>query len=279
MRKFLLLIVIAFFVFLPFYVSAQEETQPVEKQIEVQKLDNLENQQVENQVDSQQFDTQKNTVQIEGKETTSIVNFSARRRIYPWWYIYKWGGRHFDLANAFYRPFALRLSKSPKFALLENKDLENILKERKLDVSGDIKPETAKEVGKIVGTKYIITGLVKNFDLIQTSSQSHGLRIGKFGYEEEYNRVYTLKMVCKIDIIDTTTGEMVYTTTVKRKIKHIRDVDLISFYRTPIVDKEGKAPSVSPLGNEINELVEELVNNIENENFEMPGYVPNIKNK
>ena len=64
MRKFLLLIVIAFFVFLPFYVSAQEETQPVEKQIEVQKLDNLENQQVENQVDSQQFDTQKNDVQF-----------------------------------------------------------------------------------------------------------------------------------------------------------------------------------------------------------------------
>lgn len=284
MRKFLLLMIIAFFVFLPFCAFAQEDTQPVEtqveKQIDVKNLEApVETQQVENQVETQQFDTQKNTVQIEGKETTSIVHFSARRRIYPWWYIYKWGGRHFDLANAFYRPFALRLSKSPKFALLENKDLENILKERKLDVSGDIKPETAKEVGKIVGTKYIMTGLVKNFDLIQTSSRSHGFRIGKFGYETEYDRIYTLKMVCKIDVIDATTGEMVYTTTVKRKIKHIRDVDLISFYRTPIVDKEGKAPSVSPLGNEINELVEELVNNIENENFEKPGYVPNIEKK
>ena len=46
------------------------------------------------------FDTQKNDVQIEGKETTSIVNFSARRRIYPWWNKYKWGGRHFDIADA-----------------------------------------------------------------------------------------------------------------------------------------------------------------------------------
>ena len=259
MRKFLLLMIISFFVFFPFYVFAQEETQPIEKQIETEQVDT----QLENK----------------DKETMSIVNFSARRRIYPWWNKYKWGGRHFDIADAICRPFALRLANSSKFALLENKDLENILKERKLDVSGDIKSKTAKEVGKIVGTKYIISGLVKNFDLIQTSSQSHGIRIGKFGYEEEYNRVYTLKMVCKIDIIDTTTGEMVYTTTVKRKIKKVRDVDLISFYRTPIVDEEGKAPSVSPLGNEINALVEELVNNIENENFEKDGYVPNIEKK
>ena len=274
MRKFLLLTIIAFFVLLPLCVFAQE--QQVEKQIEVKNLESpIETQQVENQVDTKQVETQ---LENQDKETMSIVNFKARRRIYPWWFIYKWG-RKFDPAEAIYKPFALRLSNSPKFALIQNKDLEALLKEHKLDVSGDIKPETAKEVGKLLGTRYIITGLVKNFDLIQTSSRSHGFRIGKFGYEEEYLRVYTLKMVCKIDVIDTITGEMVYTTTVKRKVKHVRDVDLISYYRFPIVDEEGKAPSVSELGNEINALVDELVNNIENENFEKAGYVPKVEQK
>jgi hypothetical protein len=56
------------------------------------------------------------------------------------------------------------LSNDPRFILVERADLEKIMGEQELSLSGTIAPDTAAKVGQWTGAKVLITGRVFKFD-------------------------------------------------------------------------------------------------------------------
>src|SRR5438128_658531 len=69
-----------------------------------------------------------------------------------WWYH---GG-----AAAAQDVFVTELVKSGKFRVVEREQLEALMKEKGLSLSGDVDPSTAVKVGKLLGVNYLLTGSV-----------------------------------------------------------------------------------------------------------------------
>jgi hypothetical protein len=56
------------------------------------------------------------------------------------------------------------LSTNPQFTLVDRAQLDKILKEQAFGLSGDISPETAAKIGKLVGAKVLVTGQIFSMD-------------------------------------------------------------------------------------------------------------------
>ncbi len=103
------------------------------------------------------------------------------------------------------------------------KDLQKVLEEQKLQMSGLIDPNTAVQVGRLAGVKYIVTGAVNNINLKWVAvgeGVKRGLteRLGLLGTvasagastQEGWN----LMVDIVVKVIDAETGEVVLTKTV-----------------------------------------------------------------
>ncbi|MFQ5792422.1 MAG: CsgG/HfaB family protein [Acidobacteriota bacterium] len=86
---------------------------------------------------------------------------------------------------------------SAKFSVIEREKLEMVLKEQGLATSGALDQQTAAQVGRILGIKYILTGAIDKFAINTTKGRFGGLG-GKFTKAEA-----TINM----RFIDTTTAE------------------------------------------------------------------------
>ncbi|RLJ70412.1 Curli production assembly/transport component CsgG [Hydrogenivirga caldilitoris] len=102
------------------------------------------------------------------------------------------------------------------------RDLQKVLEEQKLQMSGLIDPNTAVQIGQLAGVKYIITGAVNNVNLKWVSlEEAKGAAKGLFGTwgsvlaagaatQEGWNVIVDVV----IKVIDTETGEVVLSKTV-----------------------------------------------------------------
>jgi curli biogenesis system outer membrane secretion channel CsgG len=86
---------------------------------------------------------------------------------------------------------------SAKFSVIEREKLDMVLKEQGLATSGALDQQTAAEVGKILGIKYILTGAIDKFAINTTKGGFGGIG-GKYTKAEA-----TINM----RVIDTTTAE------------------------------------------------------------------------
>lgn len=115
-----------------------------------------------------------------------------------WWYS---GG-----AEAAQDVFVTELVKSGKFRVVEREQLEALMQEKNLALSGDVDPKTAVKVGKLLGVHYLLTGAVTEYGAMETSA--HGWGVGKVPGFSGGKRTFTAAMNARI--IDCQTGEIVW---------------------------------------------------------------------
>src|ERR1700759_4386289 len=75
--------------------------------------------------------------------------------------------------------FVTELVKSGKFRVVEREQLEALMQEKNLSLSGDIDPKTAVRVGKLLGVNYLLTGAVTEYGTTDVSGGGGGVFAGK----------------------------------------------------------------------------------------------------
>jgi curli biogenesis system outer membrane secretion channel CsgG len=104
------------------------------------------------------------------------------------------------------------LVKSGKFMVIERQQLEKIMQEQQMGMTGAVTPQSAAQVGKLLGVELMVTGSVNEFGEKEgTVGGSVGSKIGgklgglhRLGVETKTARVGT-----DIRLVNTTTGEIV----------------------------------------------------------------------
>ena len=109
-----------------------------------------------------------------------------------WWYH---GG-----AEAAQDVFVTELHKSGKFRVVEREQLEALMAEKNLTLSGDVDPKSAVRIGKLLGVNYLLTGAVTEYGNPDVSGGGGGVYAGKRKFVAALNA----------RLIDTSTGEVVW---------------------------------------------------------------------
>jgi curli biogenesis system outer membrane secretion channel CsgG len=109
-----------------------------------------------------------------------------------WWYH---GG-----ATAAQDVFVTELVKSGKFHVVEREQLEALMQEKHLALSGDLDPATAARVGKLLGLNYLLTGSVTEYGNTHVEGGGGGILAGKKKFVAALNA----------RLIDTSTGEIAW---------------------------------------------------------------------
>src|SRR3954462_786744 len=79
-----------------------------------------------------------------------------------WWYH---GG-----AAAAQDVFVTERVKSGKFRVVEREQLQALMEEKHLSLSGDVDPSTAVKIGKLLGVNYLLTGSVTEYGAEETGA-------------------------------------------------------------------------------------------------------------
>lgn len=136
-------------------------------------------------------------LQAADKPRVAVLEFKNKADN-QWWYH---GG-----AEATQDVFVTELVKSGKFRVVEREQLEALMQEKNLTLSGDLDPATAVRVGKILGVNYLLTGSVTEYGVTDTGAHAPGVRrlpgfsAGKRNFVAAVNA----------RLIDTSTGEIVW---------------------------------------------------------------------
>jgi curli biogenesis system outer membrane secretion channel CsgG len=131
------------------------------------------------------------------KPRVAVIEFKNKADN-QWWYS---GG-----AEAAQDVFVTELFKSGKFRVIEREQLDALMQEKNLSLSGDVDPSTAVKVGKLLGVNYILTGSVTEYGVTEKGGHAPGLRrlpgvsVGKKDFVAAMNA----------RLIDTSTGEIVW---------------------------------------------------------------------
>jgi curli biogenesis system outer membrane secretion channel CsgG len=115
-----------------------------------------------------------------------------------WWYH---GG-----AAAAQDVFVTELVKSGKFRVVEREQLEALMQEKGLTLSGDVDPKTAVKVGKLLGVNYLLTGAVTEYGTTGTNVDTPW--VGNLPSVSVGKKTFTAAMNARL--IDTSTGEIVW---------------------------------------------------------------------
>jgi curli biogenesis system outer membrane secretion channel CsgG len=115
-----------------------------------------------------------------------------------WWFS---GG-----AEAAQDVFVTELVKSGKFRVVEREQLEALMQEKNLTLSGDVDPKSAVKIGKLLGVNYLLTGAVTEYGV--TDKGAHGSGIGRLPGFNAGKRNFVAAMNARL--IDTSTGEIVW---------------------------------------------------------------------
>lgn len=95
------------------------------------------------------------------------------------------------------------LVKSGKHMVIEREKLDKLMSEQKLGASGAITPQTAAQIGKLLGVEVAVFGAVTEFGYSQGSIGATGKKIG-IGLKKNQARVGM-----DVRLVNTTTGEIV----------------------------------------------------------------------
>lgn len=115
-----------------------------------------------------------------------------------WWYS---GG-----AEAAQDVFVTELVKSGKFRVVEREQLQALMEEKNLTLSGDVDPATAVKVGKLLGVNYLLTGAVTEYGASEANAHGPGVRrLPGFSVGKK-----TFVAAMNARLIDTDTGEIVW---------------------------------------------------------------------
>jgi curli biogenesis system outer membrane secretion channel CsgG len=131
----------------------------------------------------------------QGKIRVAIWDFENHAE-QSWWF---WGDLGPAARNHIDTAFSENEELSNKFSVIEREKLDMVLKEQGLATSGALDQQTAAQVGKVLGIKYIITGGIDKF-AINTTKGGFG------GVGGSYTKA---EATINLRLIDTTTAERV----------------------------------------------------------------------
>ncbi len=98
-----------------------------------------------------------------------------------------------------------QLVKSGKFMVIERQELSKILEEQGLGLSGAVTPQSAAQVGKLLGVELMVMGSVSEFG---EKKSGIGGSIGRFNIGGKLTK-REARAVVDIRLVNTTTGEIV----------------------------------------------------------------------
>ncbi|GAB4181737.1 MAG: hypothetical protein Kow00108_18500 [Calditrichia bacterium] len=152
------------------------------------------------------------------------------------------------------------LVKSGKYTVIERQELEKIMQEQRLGQSGLVTPQTAAEVGKLLGVELAVMGAVTEFGY---SQDKKGLSFKGIG-----GGVKTMKATVAVDVrlVNTSTGEIIAAENV-RKEKKSRGV---SFHNQKINFKDQKDFDESIVGKATRDAIETIVKLIDEQMKSIP---------
>jgi curli biogenesis system outer membrane secretion channel CsgG len=121
---------------------------------------------------------------------------------------YGWSG--YKAGQAAQDMLVTELVRKGTYRVIEREQLDEILREKNLTLSGDIDPKTAVKVGKMLGVEYLITGAVTEMGVANRGANVPGL----FGRLPSVN-VRSQKLDAALDAraFSTSTGEIVWADT------------------------------------------------------------------
>jgi curli biogenesis system outer membrane secretion channel CsgG len=102
--------------------------------------------------------------------------------------------------------FITELVKSGKFRVVERERIAAIMQEKGLNLSGDVDPSTAMQIGKLLGAEYLLAGAVTEYGEEQSDVRTPGFRgipgvsVGK--------KTFTAAINARV--FDVSTGEIVW---------------------------------------------------------------------
>ncbi len=134
------------------------------------------------------------------KPRVAVIEFKAKAD-QDWWHSWNQGG-----AAAAQDVFVTQLVKSGKFRVIEREQLDALMREKNLALSGDVSPATAVRAGRLLGVKYILTGAVTEYG--QSTSEASGpgfKRIPSFGVKRN-----KFQSAMNARMIDAETGEIIW---------------------------------------------------------------------
>jgi len=131
------------------------------------------------------------------KPRIAVLEFKNKADNQWWWH----GG-----AEASQDVFVTELVKSGKFRVVEREQLQALMAEKNLTLSGDVDPKAAIKIGKLLGVNYLLTGSVTEYGI--TDKSAHGSGIGRLPGFSAGKRSFVAALNARL--IDTSTGEIVW---------------------------------------------------------------------
>jgi len=143
-------------------------------------------------------------VHAENKPRVAILEF--KNKVEGW----RWGW--YKAGEAVQDMLVTELVKKGKYRVIEREQLQAMMQEKNLSLSGDIDPRTAVKAGKMLGVEYLCTGALTELGEARRSVNVPG---GFFGGPNVH--VGSNKMDAAVDArcFNTSTGEIVWAETSK----------------------------------------------------------------
>ena len=139
------------------------------------------------------------------KPRIAVLEFKNKVQGYGW-SAYKAGQAAQDM-------LVTELVKKGTFRVMEREQLDAILQEKNLTLSGDVDPKTAVKIGKIIGVEYLIAGAVTEMGVADRNAHVPSL----FGRMPSVNvRSQRLDAALDARAFSTSTGEIVWAETAKQ---------------------------------------------------------------
>lgn len=131
------------------------------------------------------------------KPRIAVIEFKNKADNQYWWH----GG-----AEAMQDVFVTELVKSGKFSVIEREQLNAIMREKGLTLSGDVDASTAMKIGNLLGVQYMLTGSITEYG--KTDAGAHGRRVGRLpGFRAGKS---TFVAAANARIFNVSTGEIVW---------------------------------------------------------------------
>ncbi len=96
------------------------------------------------------------------------------------------------------------LVKSGRFQVIERQALEKVMKEQKLGLTGAVTPQSAAQIGKILGVEVICVGSVSEFGEKKEKTGIGSKKVGGLGLKKT-----TARVAVDVRLINTTTAEII----------------------------------------------------------------------
>jgi curli biogenesis system outer membrane secretion channel CsgG len=179
------------------------------------------------------------------KLRVAVLNFEDKTE-HAWHW---WNGQ--PVGNGMADMLATALVKSGQYRVFERQEIEKIMQEQALGMSGAVTPESAAKVGKMLGAEIAIIGAVTEFGY---KKQSTGGALKKIGIGASLSK-QSATVGIDVRFVNTTSGEILKAENIRKEKKNLGgslDTEDISF------DNQDKFDE-SLVGKATREAIEDIV--------------------